>query len=974
MSGKKSVDDIWAALNARPASRGAGGGSTEVNINSFGGLPGIKTTSRYVASGGDQLPNRAGPVADDAFQAVAVTAAKTGAAYDPLSAGVTAEERDAFVLTFQRDINCLSDPEKGTRRRALEKLHVTLIKGAPSSPAPSPGMLQAVVCGPLLAPMVNLLADPMEKVRELDVQLWAAVLGRLQDTIPLLPALVPALHRRMGSLPVEEPSEEVRLELAQLLGEQLAPRVAGHLLQSYKEELVAILMRCLEDSFHEIKKAGSAALVEITRQAARPGMLESDAEPLAADLLANSSHQHSKVRQASVEGLGALVASGVPPGVIADLVAPGLKPVLFDRSAASRKAVVEVVASWLGASGGGSSRTGAGQLDDWRPRLPSLLPLLMTGVTDIAAEISSLSLSLLNQVGAAYQALVAADQRTEATAKDGATPMEEDDSREGTEPPASASAPARDMSWLGQPYNGPLSAGAEAVVRDNLKGLTATALRDIRDWSVGTRLVGARLLHTTLVHAGPAAEEHADLLVAAMCSAVGDDDADVASRVVACVHVFGAAAAPAVWLPLALDQLARGGQQTAAQVANTLVVLAGLLHAASASISPSNPPPVNLLERMASAVMSEDIRGVDHPAVQQQLLAVTTNLTKLAGAGASAIVLPLLTIILQLKADPYKTALCKGAEAVLQDLAVTCGATHGETLVGKHAASLLASIAQTHPTWTVGSADRLTMASLLWTADASALRGVVPMTLNVLQDCIPNTDRDPAMRIEMLRMVDALLESEERGAAFGGEAGVPMLTGVLLPTCVWVAGKTAAAIRFHAITATATFFRRKLVSQPELLSLIQHGEVLPVVHQCLEEDYYADTRLVACHVMAGLLRCAGEGLSDGSRRAVYPELCKRLDDSSDANRIAGCEALEAFAEVSPSYDATNTHYLLERLLVHMDDFNSAVQEAVCKVVLRLARSHPEVVREAVTKVASRHRSKEYIQRALAACNAVGTAP
>ena len=40
-----------------------------------------------------------------------------------------------------------------------------------------------------------------------------------------------------------------------------------------------------------------------------------------------------------------------------------------------------------------------------------------------------------------------------------------------------------------------------------------------------------------------------------------------------------------------------------------------------------------------------------------------------------------------------------------------------------------------------------------------------------------------------------------------------------------------------------------------------------------------------------MLRCAGEGLGDDSRRAVYPELCKRLDDSSDANRIAACEAL-----------------------------------------------------------------------------------
>jgi hypothetical protein len=40
---------------------------------------------------------------------------------------------------------------------------------------------------------------------------------------------------------------------------------------------------------------------------------------------------------------------------------------------------------------------------------------------------------------------------------------------------------------------------------------------------------------------------------------------------------------------------------------------------------------------------------------------------------------------------------------------------------------------------------------------------------------------------------------------------------------------------------------------------------------------------------------------------------------------------QAFAEVSSSYDTTNVGYLLERLLIHMDDFNASVQDAVCKV-------------------------------------------
>lgn len=98
--------------------------------------------------------------------------------------------------------------------------------------------------------------------------------------------------------------------------------------------------------------------------------------------------------------------------------------------------------------------------------------------------------------------------------------------------------------------------------------------------AVGARLGGSRILHTLLAYAGTKSETHADLLVPALCSSVGDDDADIAGRVVACVHVLGATTSPSVWLPLALDGLGRAGQQTAAQVASALVVLAGLLHAA----------------------------------------------------------------------------------------------------------------------------------------------------------------------------------------------------------------------------------------------------------------------------------------------------------------------------------------------------------------------------------------------------------
>lgn len=74
-----------------------------------------------------------------------------------------------------------------------------------------------MLAGPLLVPLVRLLADPAEKCRELATGLLAAALPRLPAPAVLLPTLVPALAERVGSMPPQEPSEEMRLALAELL-------------------------------------------------------------------------------------------------------------------------------------------------------------------------------------------------------------------------------------------------------------------------------------------------------------------------------------------------------------------------------------------------------------------------------------------------------------------------------------------------------------------------------------------------------------------------------------------------------------------------------------------------------------------------------------------------------------------------------------------------------------------------------------
>lgn len=50
-------------------------------------------------------------------------------------------------------------------RQAASSLQTKLVRGDASAPKASPQMLQALVCGPLLVPLVGMLGDTVEKCR-----------------------------------------------------------------------------------------------------------------------------------------------------------------------------------------------------------------------------------------------------------------------------------------------------------------------------------------------------------------------------------------------------------------------------------------------------------------------------------------------------------------------------------------------------------------------------------------------------------------------------------------------------------------------------------------------------------------------------------------------------------------------------------------------------------------------------------------
>ena len=228
--------------------------------------------------------------------------------------------------------------------------------------------------------------------------------------------------------------------------------------------------------------------------------------------------------------------------------------------------------------------------------------------------------------------------------------------------------------------------------------------------------------------------------------------------------------------------------------------------------------------------------------------------------------------------------------------------------------------------------------------------------------------RDPALHVHLLQLMEQVLANEDQAKAFEGASAQQLANQALLPALIWRAGKTAAAVRSAAIIALSTLLAHHLLQPDQLQDMLAGDRLLPMLFQSLEEEYFVDTRLAACSAMHHLMASAGNLLTYEQCRLVYPELLKRLDDSSNTVRASICAALTGFVQhKGQSLDEGNATYLVNGMLIHMDDVDPVIQEAICTVLQSMAACNPGVVNEAVSKVQHLHRNSTYVSRVLSAC-------
>jgi len=232
---------------------------------------------------------------------------------------------------------------------------------------------------------------------------------------------------------------------------------------------------------------------------------------------------------------------------------------------------------------------------------------------------------------------------------------------------------------------------------------------------------------------------------------------------------------------------------------------------------------------------------------------------------------------------------------------------------------------------------------------------------------VADTNRDADVRSSLLVLLDFLL-AESGVQHHMDRFGASLLADVIVPVCVWRAGKVASALRKAGVSCMKHLMAQRLVKATDVMKSLGEGFAAgpldPVIKSCMDDDD-ADIRFIACGAAREMFAIVAEMLDTEQVRHFYLEVLKRLDDSNDTIRCEVASAAKAFmASVPIGYDPSQYEYLLRNLVVHLDDQNDLVQQAVLPAVLAAAPVNPALFTTVVKDCKGKHRSGKLCQEAL----------
>ncbi|CEM18674.1 unnamed protein product [Vitrella brassicaformis CCMP3155] len=347
-------------------------------------------------------------------------------------------DNERFLFHLRRDLNVLlEEPGMPARLEAIGRIHRALLLERQQIQTSVYEGLADVVRRALLRGF----SDKSEKIRELAIQTFTAVLEGCEDIEPSLAHIYPVLIARLGSedidgmahlpevlrpvkeqkpqqvRPIEE-SEEVRLELFNFMQVVIARSTQDEVLQ-YLDEITGLLRSGAMDPFDGVKLK-ACELMRVFCYQYHPILLHF-AEPMGRSLTSCLVHQHGRVRMAALDTLTAVLFCGawkynneifeVLIGHQDENVVPVkafyeayttmnyFAKLVDDRSSVVRRHFYETLIYWLH------------KLPDRVDHEPRIFPYAMSGLFDENDTIQLCMYHMLEKCGELYEVEKKADLR-----------------------------------------------------------------------------------------------------------------------------------------------------------------------------------------------------------------------------------------------------------------------------------------------------------------------------------------------------------------------------------------------------------------------------------------------------------------------------------------------------------------------------------------------------------------------------------
>uniref|UniRef100_A0A7N6FGB3 TOG domain-containing protein n=1 Tax=Anabas testudineus TaxID=64144 RepID=A0A7N6FGB3_ANATE len=447
--------------------------------------------------------------------------------------------------------------------------------------------------------------------------------------------------------------------------------------------------------------------------------------------------------------------------------------------------------------------------------------------------------------------------------------------------------------------------GCRELVVRNLGRLVPAITHDITDWLVPTRIRTSQLLYVLLLHAEDHSTQHLQPLLATLYQACTDSEKDVVSNCLAAAKLLGTFVPPAVFLKLLLDHVT--APYSSSHPWAPLMVLAAVLGGCSKPLLKPH------LEQIANTLAQPDVcQEYQQVMYLEQLLACVDVLLRQCVSDCGPVSLQLLQVLVTVQSLSTEPSLSEKAVESVQCLCKIQGLDSVMELYRQHMTQLLDWLSASVNTWSSYSPQRLQLHIIVM--QSGPVIGEFISHLMPLLRCCLQPDKDPEMRMSIFTMLAKLLMDA-------------------MNNCVsW---------SFSCI--------------PQVLS-------------SLEEDSQTG-RLLACRSLSTILRLIGTSLHPDELNKIYPELLKRLDDSSEQVRGVALQALGLWLssltkDYNPELCAPHLQLLFQQLLLHLDDPDTLVQDQVLEILKKGSSVHPELLKREVEAVRDKQRSPLYCDRLL----------